>query len=116
MFLRLPACTKSAAALEDFTDCLQDLSNDATYCADVSGKIREAFEQWGKMVGELHATVEQKYGNTSAEAENISMEEKVTLIEETFSSENKDAADKAVTQANDRVKANEKRLGKLKNV
>ena len=65
------------------------------------------------MVGELHATVEQKYGTTSAEAESGSVEQKVTLIEQTFAMQNQESAKEAVTKAAKRMDANEKRLGKF---
>jgi hypothetical protein len=111
VFLRLPGCTKSTAALEDFNDALDSLAEDAAYCAEVAKQTREAFDTWGCMVGELHATVEQKYGTTSVQSEKVSVEAKVADIEQTFAQQNKEETDNQVRQSLDRMKNSEKRLG-----
>lgn len=65
------------------------------------------------MVGELHATIEQKYGTTSVEAEKNSVEEKTKAIEETFSLDSKEESEKAIKACAKRMDQATKRLGML---
>jgi hypothetical protein len=111
VFKRLGPCTKSPEHLEDFNEALAAFSDEAKQCARLAGEIQMTFNTWGKMVGELHATTEQKYGTTSIESRNAILEERLTEIEKTFASQNAKEAQDAVASANKRLQNSEKRLG-----
>ncbi|KAL8924494.1 MAG: hypothetical protein Q9172_002659 [Xanthocarpia lactea] len=110
VFERLGPCTKSPDHLEDFNDALKKFSDEAKTCARLATDIRIAFNTWGRMVGELHASTEQKKGLTSIESENTKMEQAVTEIEQTFNVTNSKEAVIAVASAAARLKRNEDRL------
>lgn len=63
------------------------------------------------MVGELHASTEQKKGLTSIDKENTRMEQAVAAIELTFADKDSKEAESAVKTAAKRLKTNEDRLG-----
>ncbi|KAL8907064.1 MAG: hypothetical protein Q9171_006011 [Xanthocarpia ochracea] len=104
---------RSCLVDEDFNDALKKFSDEAKTCARLATEIRIAFNTWGRMVGELHASTEQKKGLTSIENENTKMEQAVTEIEQTFAVTNSMEAEKAVASAATRLKRNEDRLGSL---
>lgn len=111
VFERLGACTQSAEKLEDFNDALETFAKESRTCAKLATEIRVAFNTWGKMVGELHASTEQKKGLTSIESESTMTESRVTEIEKVFAEQNVAEAKTAVENASTRLKNNEKRLG-----
>ncbi|KAL8894081.1 MAG: hypothetical protein Q9192_004634, partial [Flavoplaca navasiana] len=95
VFERSGPCTKSAEHLEDFNDTLKDFSEEAKTCARLATEIRVAFNKWGHMDGELHASTEQKKGLTSIDKENTGMEQAVAGIEKTFADQNSKEAENA---------------------
>ncbi|PYI09489.1 hypothetical protein BO78DRAFT_308441 [Aspergillus sclerotiicarbonarius CBS 121057] len=110
IFRLIGPCTRDASSLEDFNDALQDFSEDAKICGRLAGDIREAFQKWAGMVGELHTCAEQRKGTAAQERHKISTDQ---IIAETEKIHSTDAVEKAQQQV-DFVKAQvtraEKRL------
>ncbi|KAJ5765758.1 hypothetical protein N7520_005317 [Penicillium odoratum] len=84
VFARLVPCTRGKYELEDFMDALQDFSEEAKQCATLATEIRMAFNKWGKMVGELHACLEQESTNTSLKQDIVKVDALVAIIDKKF--------------------------------
>ncbi|PWY81721.1 hypothetical protein BO94DRAFT_601757 [Aspergillus sclerotioniger CBS 115572] len=112
IFTLLGPCDRDAAALQDFNDALKDFSNDAKTCGRLASEIRDAFQKWARMVGELHACTEQQVGTTSQERHKVSTDQIIAEAEKIHSAEAAEMAQKQVDYIKAQVTKAEQRLDK----
>lgn len=102
---------KSEDDLDDFKRALRRFSAESKLCAAKAADIQLAFNKWGRMVTELHATTEQKSGQTAIQAGNTALDKQLADIENTFATERKKSTGEEVKQVKTALDKAESRLG-----